>query len=162
MKLERSALLHYLDASFGGSTPTWFLIGKDIDDMSVELNPSTESKENILGETSTQDNGYAPAMDADPYYANPTDAIYPKLRDIAMNRLKGDACKTKILEIIIDDTTGTHKAWTEDVIVKPQSYGGGTEGVNIPYNVAFDGNRETGTAVITEKVPAFTKTVIAG
>ena len=33
-KLKREALLHYIDASFGGTgSPQWFLIGKDIDDM---------------------------------------------------------------------------------------------------------------------------------
>ncbi len=157
MKLERKALLHYLDASFGGETPLWFLIGKDIEDMAVELNPDTESKENILGETTTTDNGYQPTMSADPYYANPEDDIYEKVQDIAMNRKKGDACKTKILEVIIDDTADTaHKAWQEDVIVKPQSYGGGTEGINIPFEVSFDGNRKEGTVTITGGVPTFT------
>lgn len=156
-KLERRALLHFLDASFGGETPAWFLVGKDIEDMSVELNPDMESKENILGETTTTDNGYKPTMSADPYYANPDDAIYEKIEDIAMNRKKGDACKTKILEVIIDDTTDTaHKAWQEDVIVKPQSYGGGTEGIKIPFEVSFDGNRKEGTAAIENKVPTFT------
>ena len=38
-KLKRSAMLTYIDASFGGQTPSWFLIGKNIQDMSVELNP---------------------------------------------------------------------------------------------------------------------------
>ena len=41
-KLKRSYLMHFIDASFGGETPKWFLIGRDIEDMSVELNPDTE------------------------------------------------------------------------------------------------------------------------
>lgn len=156
-KLERKALLTYIDASFGESEkPVWFLIGKDIEDMSVELNPDTETKENILGESTTEDNGYSPSMDADPYYANTDDAIYPKLLDIAMNRKKGDACKTKILEVIMESTEGPHKAWQEDVIVKPQSYGG-SKNINIPFNTSFDGNREEGSVTITDKVPVFTK-----
>lgn len=157
MKLAREALMHYIDVSFGSGSESWFLIGKDIDDMSVELNPDTETTKNILGETTVKDNGYEPSMSADPYYANPEDSIYEKLVDIAMNRLKGDACKTKILEVIIKDTEeSTHKAWVEDVIVKPQSYGGDTSGVSIPFDVLFDGNRKEGTAKITSGVPAFT------
>ena len=126
MKLKRSYLAHYIDASFGGTgTPKWFLIGKDIEDMSVELNPDTETVKNILDETSVNDNGYEPSMSADPYYANPDDAIYDNLRNIAMNRLTGDACKTKILEVLIEgDSEATHKAWIEVCVVKPQSYGG--------------------------------------
>lgn len=158
-KLERPALMHYIDASFGGvSSPKWFLIGKDIEEMSVELNPDTETVKNILGETSVRDNGYEPSMSADPYYANPDDSIYAKLKDIAMNRLKGDSCRTKILEVIVEDTSETkHSAWTEDVVVKPQSYGGDTSGFAIPFNVTFDGNRKAGTVTITSGTPTFTE-----
>lgn len=157
MKLNREALMHYIDSKFGASgSPVWFLIGKDIDDMSVELNPDTETTKNILGETTVKDNGYEPSMSADPYYANPDDSIYEKIRDIAMNRLKGDECKTTILEVIMEDTVGPHKAWREDVIVKPQSYGGDTSGVAIPFDVLFNGNRVEGTVTITEGVPTFT------
>ena len=158
MKLARKALLHYIDASFGSDSdsPDWFLIGKDIEEMSVELNPDTESVENILGETSVRDNGYEVSLSADPYYANPDDSIYPKLKDIAMNRLKGDECKTKILEVIIEDGE-PYDAWVEDCIVKPQSYGGDTSGVSIPFDVLFNGNRKQGTVTIDTdtKKPTF-------
>lgn len=158
-KLNRSHLLTYIDASFGGTT-AWYLIGKDIEDASVELNPDTEVKKNILDETTVEDNGYEPSMDIDTYYANPDDAIYSTIKSIAMNRLKGDACKTKILEVLVDKTTGAYDAWTEDVIVKPQSYGGPQGGVNIPYNIQFDGNRVAGSVTFasTTHVPTFTPT----
>lgn len=155
-KLARKALAHYIDSTFSGSgSPNWFLIGKDIEEMSVELNPDTESKENILGETSVTDNGYEVSMSADPYYANPDDAIYAKIEDIAMNRLKGDSCKTTILEVIINGDS-PYKAWTEDVLIKPQSYGGDTSGIQIPFDILFDGNRKEGTVTIDNKVPTFT------
>lgn len=164
-KYERKVLAHYLDASFTiASSPThsWFLIGKDIEEMSVELNPDTETVKNILGETSVKDNGYEPTMSAEPYYANPDDSIYDKIKDIAMQRLKGDACKTYILEVIYDpdeaqETTPAFEAYREEVIVKPQSYGGDTSGVQIPYEVLFDGNRTPGTVSLSSTgVPTFT------
>ena len=157
MKLAREALMHYIDSSFGSGDPAWFLIGKDIDDMSVELNPDTETTKNILGETTVKDNGYEPSMSADPYYANPEDSIYEKLRDIAMNRKKGDSCKTRLLEVIVENTSdSSHKAWIEDVIVKPQSYGGDTAGVAIPFDILFNGNRQEGTVTISSGTPTFT------
>lgn len=124
--------------------------------MSVELNPETETKKNILDETVTNDNGYEPSISVDTYYANVGESIYPKIKDIAMNRLTGEDCKTKILEVLIDKTSGGYDAWIEDVIVKPQSYGGPQGGVNIPFNISFDGNRTKGTVTITDKVPVFT------
>ena len=156
-KLERKAMAHYLDSTFGGTQSAWFILGADLEELAVELNPDVESVTNILGETSVRDNGYEPSATADPYYANPDDAIYPKIRDIAMKRLKGDACKTQILEVIIEDTTAeSHIAYVEDVIVKPTSYGGGTEGVAIPFDIHFAGNRQEGTVTITDGTPVFT------
>lgn len=160
-KLKRGALLHYIDSTFGGATPSWFLIGKDIDEMTVDLGPDTETKTNIWDETTVVDNGYEPKMSADPYYASPDDAIYPQLKAICLDRLTGDACKTKVLEVIVDNTTGTYDARMEDCLIKPQSYGGDKAGVAIPFDVLFDGNRKTGTVTITNKVPTFKETVVS-
>jgi hypothetical protein len=159
-KLKRSYLLHYINANMkvNDDNPEWFLIGKDIDDMSVNLNPQTEAIKNIWDETVTNDNGYEPSLDAETYYADTKDSIYTPLKNIAMNRLTGDDCKTDFLEVIIDTTASAHSAWTENVVLKPQSYGGKSGGVNIPYNISFDGNRKAGTATITNKVPSFTAT----
>ena len=89
-KLKRSHLLHYIDASFGETNPSWFLIGKDIEDMSINLNAETETKKNIWDETVTNDKGYSPDAEVNTYYANTDDSIYEKIKDIAMNRLTGD------------------------------------------------------------------------
>lgn len=157
MKLERCALAHYLDSTFGGADPSWFRLGVDMEDFSVELNPDVETKKNIIGETSVKDNGYEPSATADPYYANPEDAIYEHIRDIAFERKKGDVCKTKYLEVIIEDTKAeTHLAFVEDAIVKPTSYGGGAEGIAIPFDIHFTGNRQKGTVTLVDGIPAFT------
>ena len=61
-KLNRSHLLHYLDTTFAAvaSSPSWYLLGKDVEDASVALNPDTSTKKNILDETTVEDNGYEP------------------------------------------------------------------------------------------------------
>lgn len=163
MKLERKALLHYLNPKFNGTAEDaeWFRIGKDNDELGVDLSPEVETKKNVWGENVTDDSGYAPTMDTDPYYARTEDTIYPAIRDIAMERKTGDACKTQILELIVEDTeAANHLAFVEDVIVKPQSYGGGVTGVNIPFNISFNGNRVKGyvaAASIATGKPKFTK-----
>ena len=158
-KLKREYLLLYIDASFGGETPNWYLIGEDIESMAVELSSSVTMKKNILGQNKASDEGYEPSISADTYYANANDIIYPKLKDISLNRLTGDDCKTQILEVLIDKDGGTYDAWIEDCIIKPQSYGGDVTGVNIPFNIHYNGNRKQGTAEITNTVPVFTETV---
>ena len=110
MKLKREALAHYLDTAFANKAESavWEIIGDDIEEMSMELNPETEAKKNILGQTRTQDNGYEPTMDADPFYADPDKKLYPKIRDIALDRLKGDECRTLLLEVIVEDLSLIH------------------------------------------------------
>lgn len=164
-KLNREAFASFLDTAWNSkvadvSKAAFEIIGDDIEEMNVELNPDVESRKNILGQTKSVDNGYEPSMDADPFYADPDKALYPKIRDIAMGRLKGDACKTLLLEVIVEDTEATtHLAYVREVLVKPQSYGGGTEGFNIPFNVSEDGSSVKGTvtaASLTSGSPVFT------
>lgn len=158
MKLTRGAYRVYVDSTFGGTgTPSWYWIGRDIDEMETALNPDTESKKNIQDETSFAHRGYEPSTEADPFYADPSDPLYPQLRDIAMGRKKGEECKTTVLEVIIDDTSATsHLAYTEDAYLVPTSIGGGTEGVNIPFTLNYAGNRTKGTVAFANKVPTFT------
>ena len=151
MKLNREAMAHYLDAAFNtkvadASKAQFEILGDDIEEMSVELNSDVETVKNILGQTRTKDNGYEPSIEADPYYADPDKALYPKIRDIALGRLKGDACKTLLLEVIVEDTeASTHTAYLREVMVKPTSYGGGTEGLNFPFEISEDGASVKGT-----------------
>ncbi|MBQ1437387.1 MAG: hypothetical protein IIZ07_05570 [Ruminococcus sp.] len=153
-KLKRSALLHYINVDFTttAASATWKLIGKDVEDMSVELNPQMDTRRNILDETRAVDNGYEPSMSVDTYYAQPDTAstpegkLYAKVKDIMMNRKTGDDCRTLVMGVIIDQTGTTFDAWVEEAIVKPQSYGGAQGGVSIPFNISFDGNRVKGTA----------------
>lgn len=147
MKLARKAMAHYLDSTWKMKLETadWEILGEDIEDMSMELNPDTEKKRNILGQSKTSDKGYAPEMDAEPYYADPTKKIYPKIRDIALDRLTGDECKGLLLELIVEDTDAPkHLAYVQEVMVKVKSYGGDTEGVDFPFTISEDGKRTKG------------------
>ena len=157
--MNREALAHYLDTTWNkkvadASKATFEIIGDDIEEMSVDMSSDVTQVKNILGQTKTVDNGYSPTMDADPFYADPDKALYPKLRDIAMERLKGDECKTLMLEVIVEDVEApSHTAYVREVMVKPTSYGGGTEGFNIPFTVSEDGAWAKGT-VTAESVKA--------
>ncbi len=164
-KLNREALAHYLDTAWNkkvadASKAIFEILGDDIEEMSVEMNYDISQTKTILGQTRTRDNGYTPSMSADPFYADPEKKLYPKLRDIAMERLKGDDCKTLMLEVIVEDLEATtHTAYVREVMVKPTSYGGGTEGFNIPFEVSEDGAWVKGTvtaASVLEGAPVFT------
>lgn len=163
-QLKREHLLHYIDSAMNTNatsmtSPAWELLGVDIEDMSMELNPDVSRVKNILGQTKTKDKGYEPTMEVTPFMADSDSALYPVIRDIAMDRKTGSDCKTVLLEVIVDpsDTT-THTAWAQEVMVKVSSYGGDTEGVNYPFTVSVDGKRVKGTvtkASVTAGAPVF-------
>lgn len=150
-KLARKAIAHYVKPT---GAAKWYLIGKDIDDMSVDMNGSFESTTNILGETSVNDTGYQPSMEVTPYYADPEDEIYEYLLDLAMNRKSGDDCKAVMLEAVADGET--IKGWQEDCKIEITTYGGDTNGARIEFTLHNDGNRQEGTITIADKQPSFT------
>lgn len=165
MKLKREALAHYLDSAWNkkvadASKAIFEILGDDIEDMSVEMNPDTTQKKNILGQTKTTDNGFTPTMSADPWYANTDSKLYPHMRDIVMEQMTGDERKTLMLEVIVENTEAVeHTAYLREVKVTPTSYGGGTEGFNIPFTVDFDGAYAKGTvtaASVKAGAPVFT------
>lgn len=154
-KLKREAHRFYVKAS---KMTNYFLVGKGIDDMSVEMNGSFEQTQDVTGEVSVSDTGYQPQVSVEPYYANPDDEIYEFLKDLALNRKSGDDAKAKYLEVIIDNTDESeHEAWEENCRIEIASYGGDTSGFQIAYNVWPDGGRVKGTATFAGKVPTFSE-----
>ena len=152
MKAERKYLAHYLDAAFDTTyaAANYVRLGKDLEEFSVELNPDVETSKNILGENSVKHSGYEASSDADPVYFEYDDALTEKMMEIAMLRKSGDACKTSYVEVLLKPGEGDAKptvirAVREDVIVVPNSYGGDTSGVQVPFTVHYAGNRVEGT-----------------
>lgn len=159
MKLKRSALAHFLDSAWNkkvadASKAVFEILGDDIEEMSVDMNADLSSNKNILDQVKTVDNGFTPSMSADPWYANTESKLYPHMRDIVFEQITGDERNTLMLEVLIEDTeSDTYLAYLREVKVTPTSYGGGTEGVNIPFTVDFDGAWVKGT-VTAESVKA--------
>ena len=158
MKAERKYLAHYIDSAFDTSyaEAAYVLIGKDLEDFSVELNPDVETKKNILGENSVVHNGYEASATASPVYYEYDDALTEKIMEIAMNRDSGDACKTSYVEVLLKPGEGDAaptviRAVREDVYVIPTSYGGDTSGVQVPFEIRFAGNRTPGNFDVTTK-----------
>lgn len=144
-KIERKYLAHYIDASFGGETPNFVRLGKDLEEFIEELNPDVEVKKNILGEQNVVHNGYEVQSEVDPFYAYTGDPLYEQLALIANERKTGDDCKTTKVDVLLKEDGTVEWAYREDVYVVPNSVGGDTSGVQIPFTVYNAGNRVAGT-----------------
>ena len=144
-KIERKYLAHFIDASFGGETPNFVRLGKDLKEFIEELNPDVEVKKNILGEQNVVHNGYEVQSEVDPFYAYTGDPLYEQLALIANERKTGDDCKTTKVDVLLKEDGTVEWAYREDVYVVPNSVGGDTSGVQIPFTVYNAGNRVAGT-----------------
>jgi hypothetical protein len=158
MKADRKYLAHYLDSAFDitYAAPKYVRLGKDLEEFTIELNPDVESSKNILGENSVKHKGYEASSDADPVYYEYDDALTEKMMEIAMLRKSGDSCKTTYVEVLLkpgeDGAEPTVvRAVREDVFVIPNSYGGDTSGVQVPFSINYAGNRTEGTFDIKTK-----------
>lgn len=148
--------------SFNGTD--WTCLGKDTDDLSIELNPDTEQVKNVQGEVTFVNNGYTPALSNDSYIARREDSIYEPLQTIA-NTLATDDSRTSatlLVATLTDEVkesktkTLTGKGFTVPVKVVVDSDGGSTSGYGIPFTISEDGGRVQGTVSVSNKVPTFT------
>lgn len=145
MAIERKFLAHYMNAT-PSTTASYERLGKDLEELNVEMNAELETKQNILGESSTKLSSYAPQASIEPYYADQTSPFFKFLQDIVDNRKTLDDVKTDALEVHMwEETGGKYKAFKETVIVEATSYGGDTTGYQIAFNLHYQGDRIEGT-----------------
>ena len=150
-RMERKYLAHYLDADFGETTPNYVRLGKDLESYSEELNPQVDVRRNILGEQNVIHNGYQVQSTAEPFYADQDDDLFDPIANIANNRLTGEDCKTTRVEVLLDEEGNQIWCYREDCWVVPNSVGGDTSGVQLPFNVYNAGNRVPGKWTINTK-----------
>ena len=148
--IERKYLFHFVDAAFkkltsDDGTPAtgtnYVRLGEDLEAYSEELNPQVSVQNNILGEQTVRHTGYQVSSTVEPYYAKYEDPLFEKLQEIANKRIIGDGCMTTRIDGLMDENGNVLWAYMESCKVIPNSMGGDTSGVQIPFQVQNCGNR---------------------
>jgi len=168
--VERKFLAHFLSTTFDvkSNQQTYVRIGSYLENYQEDLGPQVDVRHNILGEQFAVHNGYQVQSAAEPFYIDTTadgrdKALSDKLMEIANNRLTGDQCKTYRVDALFEPKTEVVNgenvttitsiwAYREECLVVPQSIGGDTSGVQIPFQVLNVGNRKEGTMTWTMDV----------
>ena len=146
-RMQRKFFQNFIDTSMNGTTPSYYRLGKDLEEFNIEMNPDTENSKNILGESTFIHNGYEISADADPFYARTGDAMFEQLQKIIDDGLQYEGCATNMIEVHLWDagtTSGTYKAYKQGIYVVPTSYGGDTSGYQIPFTVNYVGEKKSG------------------
>lgn len=145
MSVERKYMAHFIDASFGGASPTWVRLGKDLEEYNIEMSPNINSITNILGEKRVKNTGYDASAQVSPYFYEYDEALSTHLESIINNRSTGDECRTSVVDVILKPpvTAGGNptvvSAYKRPVFVAVDSIGGNTEGVQIPFTLHDEG-----------------------
>lgn len=162
-RLDRNRGMFF--ASFDGTA--WEVLGRDNDDLSKELNPDTETSKNVLGEVTFKHNGYEPEVNVDPYYADEDSVLYEKLLAAAVQEKYGDAdIKGYFVEVVFDTANAANgtmsgTGYKRAAYIVPQSTGGDTSGLGIPFTVNPVGAMTAVTVKYTLATRAVTITAVA-
>ena len=145
-KIKRQGLAHYINTAPSKETAAYELLGLDLEELNIELNPEVETKRNILGQTTVNLSSYEAQASVEPYYADEGTGLHTFLQDIIDNRKVLDDAKTDVIEVHIweESTSGGYTAYKESAVIEITSYGGDSTGYQIPFNIHYLGDRVKG------------------
>ena len=149
-KAERKLLVTAVNVgdsiSSGSGTPEWQIIGVGVEDSSIEYNPDTETKTDILGITETTVNKLETSQTLEPMTVRGGSKLAVKLyNQIKYNRVSEFA----MYEVMqIHAYVGTDGAYEAEVhkncTITPQSLGGDAY-VDMPIDINYSNDKVHGT-----------------
>lgn len=142
--------------------PEWHVIGKRVENSSTEMDWSEESKKDILGNTWTTMQTPIISQSFDPCEIDSGDEYQAKLVQLTVIDQDAQALTNQdllLVHLYLKNTSG--QAFAErypSSMVKPTGMGGdGGGSLTMPIDVTFGGEREKGTATVTNGSVSFTK-----
>ena len=146
-KIERKYMAHFVEVG-----DEYIRLGQDLEEYSPELSAQVEKSKNILGQTSVNIVGYEKTGTVEPYFAREGDPLFEKLQSIIDGDLILENCKAAIVEVKLWQAEGNaYPAIREECYLEVTSYGGDTQGYQIPFNIHYTGSKQPGTFDLTTK-----------
>lgn len=154
-KIKRELFKTFINVT-PSSAASYEVLGDDLEELNVEMGANVVRSANILGGNSISIDRYEKTASIEPYKADSGTGLFTFLKDIIDEEKTLDDLKTDVVHVDVFGTavSGAYPAHKEIVIVEVVSYGGNTEGFQIPFNLLFTGQRTAGTFNPTTK--AFT------
>lgn len=156
--VARKMLLLFLNTS-SSDTPVWSVIGKRVEDSSMEYDWSDESKTDILGDTYTTMKEPIITQAFDPCEMDSGDTAQVKIWNQSIKDHDVAAmCNNDLLVVHAYAGTASTAVFAErypSSAVKPSGLGG-SNNVGMPIDVTFGGERSVGTASVSGGNVTFT------
>lgn len=146
--VERKLLLLYLNTGTS-EAPVWSVIGKRVEDSSMEYDWGEETKTDILGNTYTTMKTPTITQTFDPCELDSADVAQKKIWEQSIRSHDIAAMVNNDLLVVHaytgDSTTGAFAERYPASSVKPSGLGGSSN-IGMPIDVTFGGERQTGVA----------------
>lgn len=140
-KIQRKYMAHFIEVG-----DKFVRLGQDLEEYAPELSAQVEKTKNILGQTSVRVVGYEKTGSVEPYYAVAGDPLFEKLQGIIDGDLVLEDCRCGVVEVKLWDGQGTaYPAIREECYIEVVSYGGDTQGYQIPFKLHYTGIKTPGT-----------------
>lgn len=147
-KIKRNMFKTFINCKAGSSgTATYEVLGQDLEELNVEMGANVVKQANILGETSVSIDKYEKTASVEPYKADAGTPLFEFLKKIIDEEMTLDDLDTDVVHVDVfgTATAGAYPAYKEGAVIEVTSYGGNTEGFQIPFNIHFTGKRTKGT-----------------
>lgn len=153
MKIKREKFQTFINCTPDKDTPTYEVLGEDLEDLSINMGANVVKKNNILGKSSVNIDSYDKNASVSPYIADKGTPLFTYLKGIIDDEKVMDDLRTDVVNVdIFGAESGTsYPAIKEEVVIEVVSHGGNTEGYQIPFNIHFTGVRTKGTFNPTTK-----------
>ena len=156
VKATRKLLMTYVDVS-GSETPEWELVGRGVEDSSIELNPNTETTTDILGITETSVTKWEPNQSFDPNTVKGGSKLNHKLHQIWQDKKPELLSKFNVLIVYayLGETNSFEAEMQKNCTINITSLGGSAY-VDMPIEISLSNDSTKGTVSIADGVPTFT------
>ena len=157
--VARKMLILYMNTG-SKELPKWSAIGRRVEDSSMEFDWSENASTDIFGDTYTEYKPPVITQTFEPCVLDSADEALQKIWNQAIRDQDTGAMVNNDLLVVhayagTADTAVFAERYPSSAI-RPSGLGGSTN-VGMPINVTFGGQREKGTAAVTDGVVTFTK-----
>jgi len=158
--IGREMLIAYLNTGTT-SSPTWSAVGKRVEDSSIEMDWSTETKVDIFGDTYTTGKKATKTQSFEPCELDASDVALLKIWNMAVKDNDVNALLNNDM-LIVHLYAGTANTAMfaeryDSCAILPTSLGGqGGGAIGMPIDITYGGTRTVGTASISSGVVTFT------
>ena len=156
VKATRKLLMTFVDVSDSG-TPEWEIVGRGVEDSSIELNPQTETATDILGITETSVEKWEPNQSFDPNTVQGGSKLNFKLHKIWQDKKPELLSKFNVLIVYayLGETSTFEAEVQKNCTINITSLGGSAY-VDMPIEISYSNDSTKGTVTISDGVPTFT------